>query len=454
MHVSRNSFGQGPTLRSVSLSGLIRLACMLITTSWLLAGGQVEAAEKPNALEKYVTAKDASYKWTLEATDRTDRGRIHRLKLVSQAWHGITWQHRLLVVEPVRISHDDHMVLVIAGGSTGSEPSRGNLTRFAELATSCSARIAVLYQVPNQPLLGNKSEDNLISETFLRHLKTGDSTWPLLFPMVKSAVRAMDAVQELAQQKWKTTIKGFVVTGASKRGWTTWLTAAVDKRVVALAPQVIDMLNMPVQVKHQKQQWGKFSRQIRAYTSKGLIALMQKRPNLPLWKWVDPYAYRKHLTQPKLIINGTNDPYWCVDALNNYWLGLPGPKYALYIPNAGHGLRGGEQQLVSTLSAFFRSVATGRRMPQVTWKHGDQPGGLNLEIVSDPAPVSGQLWSARSQTLDFRKSRFNSTELRREGDRLIGDVPQEAGSHVVLYGHLVYQIGDLEYGLSTQVRVK
>ncbi|MEE3366844.1 MAG: PhoPQ-activated protein PqaA family protein, partial [Planctomycetota bacterium] len=146
--------------------------------------------------------------------------------------------------------------------------------------------------------------------------------------------------------------------------------------------------------------------------------------------------------------------YWCVDALNNYWTELSGPKYALYIPNAGHGLRGGEQQLRSTLAVFFRSVAAGRRMPQITWKHGDQPGGLNLEIASDPAPVSGQLWSARSQTLDFRKSKFNSTELRREGDRLIGDVRLETGGHVVLYGHLVYQVGDLEYGLSTQVRVK
>jgi len=454
MHVFRNRLEHGLKPCSVSLAGLIKLVCLLITTSWLLVGGQVEAVEKPNALERYIAAEDDSYKWTLEATDQTDRGRMHRLKLVSQTWHGITWQHRLLVLEPARIAHADHMVLVIAGGSTGSEPSRGNLTRFAELAKSCSARVAVLYQVPNQPLLGNKSEDNLISETFLRHLKTGDSTWPLLFPMVKSAVRAMDAVQEVAQQKWKTTIKGFVVTGASKRGWTTWLTAAVDKRVVGLAPKVIDMLNMPVQVKHQKRQWGKFSRQIRAYTSKGLIALMQKRPNLPLWKWVDPYAYRGRLTQPKLVINGTNDPYWCVDALNNYWAELSGPKYALYIPNAGHGLRGGEQQLRSTLAVFFRSVATGRRMPQITWKHGDQPGGLNLEIASDPAPVSGQLWSARSQTLDFRKSKFNSTELRREGDRLIGDVRLETGGHVVLYGHLVYQVGDLKYGLSTQVRVK
>ena len=34
---------------------------------------------------------------------------------------------------------------------------------------------------------------------------------------------------------------------------------------------------------------------------------------------VDPYQYREKLNQPKLVILGTNDPYWPVDALNLYW---------------------------------------------------------------------------------------------------------------------------------------
>ena len=144
MHVPRNRLGHGLKPYPVLLSGLIKLACLLITTSWLLVGGRVEAVEKPNALEKYVTAKDGSYKWTLEATDQTDRGRMHRLKLVSQTWQGITWQHRLLVLEPVRLAHEHQVLLFITGGSTGREPSSGDLARYGELARYCAARVAVL----------------------------------------------------------------------------------------------------------------------------------------------------------------------------------------------------------------------------------------------------------------------------------------------------------------------
>jgi PhoPQ-activated pathogenicity-related protein len=50
---------------------------------------------------------------------------------------------------------------------------------------------------------------------------------------------------------------------------------------------------------------------------------------------------------------GTNDEYWPLDALNLYWSELKGPKYVLYIPNNGHGLKD-YGRIVGSLCALHR----------------------------------------------------------------------------------------------------
>src|SRR5439155_1255709 len=134
--------------------------------------------------------------------------------------------------------------------------------------------------------------------------------------------------------EWKVEVRRFVVSGGSKRGWTTWLTGASDARVKAIAPLVIDTLNMKAQMDHQLKSYGKYSLMIRDYTNRGLVPMPKTEEAVKLWQMVDPYFYRDQLKMPTLIVNGANDPYWTVDALNLYWDGLKGEKWVLYVPNA------------------------------------------------------------------------------------------------------------------------
>lgn len=410
----------------------------------------------PTALKDYVTASDDSYGYKVIGSEKVDGCTVHKLALTSQTWHDIPWQHALNIYVPDNVQHKQTVLLFITGGRIGGTPSMDDMKLGASLARTAAMPVAYLHQVPNQPLLGDKVEDDLISETFLRYVDSRDATWPLLFPMVKSATAAMTAIQDFGKKTYDVDVDQFVVTGGSKRGWTSWLTAAADDRVAGVAPIVIDTLNLPAQMKYQLESWGEYSEQIADYTSKGLVEVMQNRPEIPLWKWVDPYTYRSELKLPKLLINGTNDRYWTVDALNQYWDGLVGEKHVRYVPNAGHGLDGGREGALVTLAAFAQHVAEGKPLPKLEWEHSDDGGELRLQISSTPRPESVRMWVARSDTKDFRNATWEATELAADddsdGDEYVGVVERPKTGHIALFGEATYKQGALPYNLSTTLR--
>lgn len=426
---------------------LCRWTMYAATAACLLAGPAAHAG-----LEEYVKRDDGAFAWEVTNLQATNGGHVQHVKLTSQRWQGMRWEHQLDVYETPDIKQLDNVLLFITGGSSDSRPKpEDDLVGFA-LVRACGARVAVLRQVPNQPLLGGKSEDALIAETFVRYLDTKDENWPLLFPMVKSAVRAMDAVEALMSKKRRANLK-FVVAGASKRGWTTWLTGAVDARVIAIAPMVIDTLNMKAQRAHSLAVWGKFSDEINDYTSRGLTEKFDDPDGERLWKMVDPYTYRDRLALPKLLINGTNDRYWTLDALNVYWDDLKGPKHVVYLPNAGHNLADNRDYAVNGVGALFRHAAAKRPLPELSWQHADdEDGDLLLVINSKTAPKSAQAWVARSKTRDFRDSVWEATPLVVREPALRAEVSRAETGFIALFGDLEYEIDGLSFHLSTQVR--
>ena len=220
--------------------------------------------------------------------------------------------------------------------------------------------------------------------------------------MVKGAKRAMDAVQAYAEREYKQKVEKFVVGGASKRGWTTWLTAAVDPRVQAITPMVIDMLNMRVQADWAEKVYGKQSEQIRDYTELHLLEQMDTPPMVKLRGWVDPYNYRQRYNMPKLLLLGTNDPYWTWIRCGIIWKDLPGPKLIFQTPNAGHDLAGAKEA-TQTLAAFFQMIADGQELPKMEWELKDSPNkGAEMTLKVNQPAKSIRLWTADADARDFR----------------------------------------------------
>lgn len=365
-----------------------------------------------NALESYINNKDISYEWELYETHELDGITLYNILLTSQKWQNYTWRHHLAILVPKEIEHDGALLYISSGSNSEEMPNwrkvdDGSIQFMEFIAKKNKAITAVLFQVPNQPLFGDLTEDEIISLTFYNYKQDKDYSWPLLFPMVKSAIRSMDAIQEFTSKELNHDINSFLVSGASKRGWTTWLTGASDSRVEAIAPMVIDMLNMPKSIGYHLEAWGEYSPQIKDYVDLGVAQDVNTDEGKDVVSMVDPYSYRDKLRMPKLIFNGTNDEYWPVDVIKFYFYDLPGENYLHYVPNAGHGL-GDRRQAINALNSFFAETILGYDYPECSWEFEESDKEVIVTIdVSEDELEGVQLWSAFSEDRDFRDNEFH-----------------------------------------------
>lgn len=405
----------------------------------------------------YVQAPDPGYSWEVARESLEDGMHLTDLRLTSQTWQGIAWEHRVRIVRPEDAVDHRTALLIITLGSPHTRFQRG---WAEELAARISAPVVILGDVPNQPLFSNLREDAFIAYTFLRFLQSGDETWPLLYPMTKAAISAMDAVQEYSRTAWPEPVNRWVVTGASKRGWTTWFTGIVaPERVAGIAPLVYDNLDLAAQMQNQLDTWGAYSPQIRDYTVHDLPGMLATREGRELGQMVDPFTLRDRAVMPKLIINGTNDPYWPLDAANIYWDELPEPKYMLYVPNGGHGLEQTDR-VVAAEVAFFLACSGRATLPSLEWSFQQDDAGLVLSV--DPGselPVARvKRWTAASPSRDFRQAVWEPGSVTKVDNRYVARFPapedvEEGASYVAMFVEVVFLLNDQEFSLTTNLRV-
>ena len=394
------------------LIGFLVLFCFVLTVSAVS-----HAAITPEtALQAYLHNADKSFKWEVQEKHKGEGVTQYRVEFTSQVWRGITWKHELIIIVPDILKFNDALLFITGGHNDKTVPSVHKwddelITSISKIAKTDMSLVAIIWQVPNQPLYDDRTEDALISFTLHSYLQDHDFTWPLLFPMTKSAVRAMDVVQKFSKKEIKRNIGHFIVSGASKRGWTTWLTGANDKRVKAIGPMVIDVLNMPVNVDYQKVVWGDYSIEIEDYVKLGIAQQFNTTGGSDLVKMVDPYSYRKTLTMPKMIFMGTNDPYWPSDAVKNYIDSIPGDNHICYTPNAEHNL-GDKKKAFATLSAFVGTTVTNGKYPICKYTVSQDNKTITLKIKSTPELlVDALIWSADSRNQDFRKEKWSGKSL-------------------------------------------
>ena len=431
----------------------MRRFCLVLLLCLAAAGCQ----SAPSPLRDYVNATDGAFRWSVQSKESGSEMRSAVLSVTSQKWQGSPWRHQVEVVCPETPRQPANAPLIVTAGKPGDSESM--VERLVAQRAGCPA--VVVYGIPNQPLFGDLREDALIAHTFKKTLETKDSTWPLLLPMTKGVVRSMDAVQEFAKREWSLDIRGFVVTGASKRGWTAWLVAAADpKRVKAIVPVVYDNLNMAAQMAHQQKCYGSYSEKINDYTSLKLQEVLSTPEGKALAAIVDPWEYREALLLPKIIVNGANDPYWVLDSLNIYWPDLKGRNYVMYFANGGHdlGMKGLEalpraMRLAGAYEAVIGAL-NGGSFPSLSWKYSTENGEQVLNVQAPEVKGgSALLWTASSSTRDFRQSTWTSSPMQRTASGWTGSSALPKSGYAAVFADVPVAFGRETVTLSTQVQV-
>jgi PhoPQ-activated pathogenicity-related protein len=399
-------------------------------------------------LTSFVHDVGPDYKWEITSTSDAGGVKTYELKMVSQVWHGITWTHRVLVCRPDQPKYPDFCALFNTGGEGGENKLLATMA-----AARTGATFAVIEDEPNQPLFGGLTEDALVVYTWQKYLESGDETWLLHWAMTRAIMRAIDTVQALAKQENQPAVTRFLVCGASKRGWNSWLAgASQDPRIVAIAPMVIDTLNLPAQIPHQLAAYGKMSEQVADYSRTGMMQKLNTPEGKKLIALEDPYSYRDVLTLPKLLILGTNDRYWAQDALNIYWGDLKGPKWVSYTPNSGHGLED-RGHVLSTLTAYIEANASGTRLARQRWEFTPIANGVNLKITSRAHIKSARLFHVTAATQDFRDSHWTSEPMTETDGAWSGHYNTPSTGYAATFGEATYELNGHEYTLSTQMYI-
>jgi len=450
MEVERLPVRRGPLWQVCALGSVAMIGCALLAP-----------ARAGDELARYVARPDESYAFHSLRSGWLSGAEYLKAVVTSQTWRGIPWKHQLFMVKPGHLAAPAAQALLFIDGgswdpgddSAATHPIPRQAAVFVRLAAALRAPVAIVRQVPFEPLFEGRREDALIAYTFEQYLDTGDADWPLLLPMVKAAVRAMDTVQQLGRERWGLAIERFTVTGASKRGWTSWLTAAIDPRVASIAPMVIDMLNFRAQIPLQRQAFGGLSEQIQDYEQIHLPERIDSPTGRELVSMVDPYSYRDKLTQPKLVLLGTNDPYWPLEALNAYWSGLPEEKRVLYLPNQTHNLRDVDR-LIGSVAALHRYSERGAPLPSLSEAFAQRKDRLELTVRSDRTPERILTWSASSTTRDFRQAHWSAHDCRRSGEGYLCEARASPDAYTAVYAEAVFRDrNEPRFSLSTTVHI-
>ena len=367
--------------------------------------------EEYTSMSDYIESTKNEFSYDIQEVIYEENWTGYHIKMISGEWldskkvDQVEWWHYVDIIIPKQTTSSTG-IMFIDGGEKSDDYFRLDAQSIGN-AIKTESVIVNVSNIPFQPLNFLSSEqdsfeeDDLIAFAWNKFLKQGakqkDVEWLPRFPMTRAIVRAMDLAQEIVLQN-DIVVKDFVVSGASKRGWTAWTTAAVDSRVKAVVPMVIDMLNLVPSFENHYRSYGEFSPAVQEYVNYNIQDWLGTEEFKVLMSYIEPFSFIDKFTMPKYIINAGSDEFFSTDSWRFYYDKLPGEKIIRYVPNKNHSLDG--RYLTEDLVSYFYRVINDIEIPSLSWNLSDNKLIAELDYDGD---YDVSVWTAKNDNgRDFR----------------------------------------------------
>jgi PhoPQ-activated pathogenicity-related protein len=343
-------------------------------------------------------------------------------ELSSQQWSPqglvspIQWKHTVDIYIPDNALHGQSLLVANngtpnAGPDNADEPTDFTEAMALEVARRTRTIVISVSNIPNQYLTYAddgiaRTEDASVAHSWKLFLEDPHQRpyMSVRLPMVVSMVKAMDLAQR-ELQPWG--IERFIASGASKRGWTTWLAAIADNRITAIVPFVIDVLGMDNVLEHTYQSYGKnWPLAFFDYHHEGITQQIKTENFARLMKIEDPLkylntGYAERLAIPKYIVNASSDDFFLPDNSQFFFDQLPGPKALRVAPNASHyGInRFVENSLIPVVNRWQQD----KPLPVISMRANPHLSTQKVGLQFSETPVRVVQWTAINPVArDFR----------------------------------------------------
>ena len=331
------------------------------------------------------------------------------------------WRHRVFVYVPDKF--DDEISHVAHFFNRGGENRNSDgeflteeqmnmspsVNRHVRLASFTGTVTIYMYDNPNQPMYYleekarnlKRTEDAVIAYSW-RHFidNPTDYQWILQIPMNKAIINTFNAVQHFTENSiYGITLQNYVISGDSKRGWTSWLTAALDQRVIGSLPKVFDLVRTRETLHGHYRALGGWSFAFNPYYNENLTNHLDDQIFEELQCFIDPddwtYQYQNR-NLPIYHTGATGDEFFLVTDIN-VWLEdylrthtNPTPNFWMrYLHNAEHSQIGHELFQYSSdisLRIFYLAMAKNNWqniIPKVTWENSQNQTHGKIILKTD-----------------------------------------------------------------------